>query len=145
MERLKKPWYPPASCCCDWESLPEGAPLLRATPLRSKGRILFNSKQAEDQQQNWTEQAWGIPFSPEDFILEAVHNGHPQSLAKLVPECLVLAVQKNFSCESDLSRLAGERAKSFGHWTKRAEELSTEEAAFKEKLPLHAKKIYFSA
>ena len=44
------------------------------------------------EQKTVMEQAWGIPFTPEEFIQEAVNRGHPKLISTLVPPVLMEAV-----------------------------------------------------
>ena len=110
---------------------------MRTTPLRSSGEVL-NTTCADAA---GTEQAWGIPFSPEKFIEEAVKRGHPKSFSKLMLEVLELAIWKNFGQGSDASRLALDRASWFQRWTQRARELASQEDELKGRLPAHLKRI----
>ena len=84
MQRLKSSWDIPKSCESELEILPEGAQLLRTTSLRSKGSLLV----LNDSSVGVFEHAWGIPFSPDEFIQEAVERGHPKLFSRLVPKIL---------------------------------------------------------
>ena len=65
------------------------AQLLRSTPLRSKGGI-------QQVDSNFvTEVAWGIPFTPDEFMAEAAKTGHPKSLKNLLPKVLEDAIDCN--------------------------------------------------
>ena len=92
MQRLKSPWTVPTVCKTDHTTLPTGAQLLRVTPLRSSGGILDTGTS----EVGLFEQAWGIPFEPEEFILEAVQKGHPRLFSRLVPKVLHEAIRKKF-------------------------------------------------
>ena len=137
MERLKQPWTVPSSCTSIMSVLPSGAQLLRTTPLRSNGEILKITQENAAE----AEQAWGIPFSPEMFIEEAVKRGHPKAFSKLMPEILERAIWENFGQGSDASRLALDRASWFQRWTHRARELASQEEELKNRLPEHLKRI----
>ena len=86
------------------------------------------------------EQAWEIPFSPNEFIQEAIKQGHPRSFSKLLPGVLQKAVSKNFSQEGAGS-LVQERAKFFKHWLVRAKELEAQERELKQGMDSHARNI----
>ena len=138
MQRLTQVWGVPPQCNSPFRELPEGAQLLRFTPLRSSGGIL----QAEDSHNNESaEQAWGIPFSPEELIYEAVNRGHPKSFSKLVPDILHKAIEKNFASGSSSGELAGMRAKWFSKWMERAKHLAGDEESLKAGLPMHVRHI----
>ena len=139
MQRLKVAWQVPKGCSAPLSSVPAGAQLLRVTPLRSNGGILQEASCSDSS--NKAEQAWGIPFSPEEFIYEAVQRGHPKAFSKLVPKFLKEAIVDNFGSKLSLSELASARAQWFARWTKRAKELSQKEASFKAELPEHVRKI----
>ena len=83
MQRLKVAWQVPKGCSAPLSSVPAGAQLLRVTPLRSNGGILQEASCSDSSSK--AEQAWGIPFSPEEFMYEAVQRGHPKVFNKLVP------------------------------------------------------------
>ena len=138
MQRLKQAWVIPTQCDSPCPELPAGAQLLRFTPLRSKGGILQteNSYNAES-----AEQAWGIPFGPDEFIYEAVKRGHPRSFSKLVPDILYKAIDKNFASGSSSGDLANTRARWFSRWMERAKALAGDEETLKAGLPKHVKHI----
>ena len=144
MQRLKVPLDIPTECESALRVLPEGAQLLRVTPLRSMGGIA--AKPSQDavshvvKQSPGTEQAWGIPFSPDEFIQEAANRGHPKLISTLVPPALMEAVFHNFQ-NNDIGHLPKLRAAWFSKWTARASELGAEELAWKESMPKHISKI----
>ena len=86
------------------------------------------------------ELAWGVPFSPDEFIQEACRRGHPKLLTKLVPGILQMAIFKNFA-SSSLGDLQKERAEWFSKWMNRAKELKVSERELKQSLPKHAQTI----
>eukprot|EP00435_Cladocopium_sp_Y103_P073783 s444_g45.t1 len=147
MQRLKAVWEVPKEIQSPVRTLPEGAQFLRSTPLRSNGGLLSNDLLADgvisvegQSSSQLVEQAWGIPFSPDEFVAEAVARGHPKSFTKLVPSILRSAIINNFS-EPDVSELPRRRAEWFARWTKRAKELVPLERGLKSGLPDHAAKI----
>ena len=136
MQRLKSSLHIPTECDAALRVLPEGAQLLRVTPLRSMGGIASQSSAFS----NCMEQAWGIPFSPEEFIQEAVSRGHPKLISSLVPPVLMEAVFHNFQNE-DLGHLPKLRADWFSKWTARAKELQPAEMEMKAGMPAHIANI----
>jgi len=138
MQRLKSTWEVPETCNSSVLELPVGAQLLRQTPLRSCGGGL-NQKFATEKESagDVFEQAWGVPFSPEEFMEEAVSRGHPKLFARLVPEILQVAIQNNFQTAT-CQNLPAERARWFAKWTARAKQLSQVDAELKSTLPHHA-------
>ena len=135
MQRLKTSWPVPDSCQADVPMLPKGAQLLRVTPLRSSGGMLDTG----NSRIGLFEQAWGIPFEPEEFILEAVQRGHPRLFSRLVPSVLQEAISNNF-CEGSLHTLPRDRSLWFAKWTERAKQLRHEDVEIKNALPEHASK-----
>ena len=141
MERLKQPWQVPSSCSSTLSTIPVGAQLLRTTPLRSNGGLLYMSADKLQESDQISEQAWGFPFSPEEFISEAVKRGHPKSFSRLVPKILMEAVSKNFGKESEQAKLAADRSRWFAKWMRRALELTETEAELKKGLSDHVRRI----
>ena len=144
MQRLKSPIQVPNGCTSTLSILPEGSQLLRVTPLRSKGGIALqhcNQQTASTAStEQHTEQAWGIPFNPDEFIQEAVNRGHPRLISTLVPPILMEAVFHNFQ-RNDLGHLPRLRAEWFNKWVLRANELKLEESELKASMPAHISSI----
>ena len=138
MQRLKEPWTVPSACSSTIEEFPVGAQLLRQTPLRlSGGTVHAGSFSSEQSTVEVFEQAWGIPFSPEEFMEEAVSRGHPKLFARLVPEVLQVAIRIKFQSAS-VQSLPAARAKWFAKWTERARQLTARDVELKPTLPPHA-------
>ena len=132
-ERLKAAWTIPTDCDSPASVVPIEAQLLRLSPLRSKGGI------HEVDSKHPYEQAWGIPFTPDDFIKEAYVAGHPRSFKNLLPQPIEHALNLNMQMQpSDLVAL---RAGWFKKWIGRIEELESQEIALKESMPDHLKRI----
>ena len=138
MQRLKDPWKIPLSCSASVAEIPAGAQLLRQTPLRLSGGIISGKLESMGSEQ--FEQAWGVPFDPEEFITEAVQRGHPKLFSRLVPDVLQKAIEKNFG-KGSVQGLPAARASWFSKWTARAKQLMEEEVALKATLPSHAAHI----
>ena len=85
------------------------------------------------------EQAWGVPFSPQEFLEDAVKSGHPKSFGSIVPGILRDTIALNFS--GDESKLVGMRAAFFKKWTSRALELQAQESEVKTNMPKHLQEI----
>ncbi len=63
---------------------------LRATPIKGgkdgDGRKETNAiKSAEEPEEPIVQHAYGIPFSKEEFVSEAVKAGHPKSFLRVLP------------------------------------------------------------
>ena len=153
MQRSKQPVFLPHGCFSKLNPLPAGSQLLRSVPLRLNGEWSDKSNEIANQESQpdcsqsgssqsgstLAEQAWGIPFTPEEFVQEAQLRGHPKLFTQLMPGILAEAVQVNF-CESQAS-LVKARASWFAKWTNRAKVLATEEAELKANMPDHMSKI----
>ena len=85
------------------------------------------------------EQAWGIPFTPDDFIKEAYIAGHPRNFKNLLPKPIEHAV--NLNMQLPPGELVALRAAWFKKWIGRIEELENQEVALKESMPDHLKRI----
>ena len=132
-ERLKKPWVVPHDCDSPNEFVPPEAQLLRLSPLRSKGGI------HEVDSSHIYEQAWGVPFTPDEFVKEAYVSGHPGNLKNLLPSPLEHAISLNINLPpGDLVSL---RAAWFKKWIVRIEELESDERSLKASMPEHLRKI----
>ena len=132
MQRLKSDWPIPNGCHAAVAVIPSEAQLLRFTPLRSKGGILQSDLDKHGQ-------AWGIPFSPQEFVSEAAKSGHPKSFGSIVPGILRDAIALNF--DGNGAELVKMRAEYFKHWMKRATELQADELDVKAGMPIHLKDI----
>ena len=81
----------------------------------------------------------GMQWQPEEFIQEAVRRGHPKRLFSGVPPVLERVIKENAStAEADVAKW---RTEQLRRWTLRAQELQDEEAALKDSLAPHLKKI----
>lgn len=110
-ERLKQKWNIPSNCDSPFAFVPPESQLLRLTPLRSKGGI------HEVESAHKFEQAWGVPFTPDEFIREASVAGHPKNLRSLLPKPLEHAIELNSRLSS--SELVALRAAWFKKWIRR--------------------------
>ena len=85
------------------------------------------------------EQAWGVPFTPDEFVKEAYVSGHPRNLKNLLPSPLEHAISLNINLPpGDLVTL---RAAWFKKWIVRIEELESNERSLKASMPEHLRKI----
>ena len=148
MQRSKQPVFLPQGCFTKVNPLPAGSQLLRSVPLRLNGGWLDKSNGIANQDPQpdcsqsgsvLAEQAWGIPFTPEEFVQEAQLRGHPKLFTQLMPGILADAVHANF-CEGQAT-LVMARAAWFAKWTSRAKELAKEESELKASMPDHMARI----
>ena len=82
---------------------------------------------------------WGLPWSCDAFVQQAISKGHPRSFGSLLPEVLQVAVSKNLSMSS--AEMAEVRAQWFKKWILRAKALAEQEAEFKKQLAPHLQHI----
>ena len=85
------------------------------------------------------EVAFGVPWSDQSFIEEAVRRGHPSNIFDGLSPGVVSAIDAN--CRWKPEEVILHRAKWLKKWTNRAMELSNQEKDLHGKLPLHRKKI----
>lgn len=138
MQRLKEPWVIPDAIACHTRVLPADSQLLRSTPLRSKGEKLLG--QGQNKEPDTIEQAWGVAFTPMEFVQEAVQSGHPLSLQGILPEGLQSAIDKNLD-EGAQYRIVSKRAATLRNWLSLADELKMEEEQLKDGMPIHLSNI----
>jgi hypothetical protein len=83
--------------------------------------------------------AFGVPWSEEGFIEEALKRGHPANLVDGIPKSLRSSIRNNAT--ADFEALVLRRAQWFRTWTTRAFELRAEEAKLHAALPPHRRNI----
>lgn len=142
--KASKPFPVPASCISSLDVLPVESQLLRNTPLQLNGADQCSnpaSEQGNDLEMISSsnalvgQQAWGIPFTPMEFVAEAVKKGHPKSFSSALPEVLIHAVEANF--RKNHESLIGERAFWFRKWLRISSQLQAEEDSLKQSMPKH--------
>jgi hypothetical protein len=131
MARIKTPWVVPKGFNNAVASIPTEAQLLRVSQTRVKG--------GENNDKPLAKLVWGIPWSCDGFVEQAISKGHPRAFGSLLPDVLENAVDKNLTLSS--AELAKSRAQWFKKWISRAKALSTQEAEFKCNLAPHLQRI----
>lgn len=71
------------------------------------------------------EMAFGMPWTPEEFIIRATENGHPANFCKRVPQDIQHAV--DFHVEPTADEICSYRLEWCKRWLKRSLELAKEE------------------
>ena len=138
MERIKKPLAIESQCKLSPVSpgpneIPSESQLLRFTPLRSRGgEFSYN-------QHNHFEQAWGVPYKPNEFVAEAVKAGHPQHIKNLIPKILSRAIERNIELSSHA--ICVDRVEWFKKWLARSKELHQSEIELKRSIDPDVAKI----
>ncbi|CAE7233964.1 unnamed protein product [Symbiodinium natans] len=123
MQRLEQAWPVPADCQCSLKVIPPYAQLLRLSPVKM-------GKQDEETRRH-VELAWGIPWSPSEFIQCACKAVHPVAQEAQLPSELLQAVEVNCNATT-ASALEGKRTAWFEKWFKRCLELRTDECKLKD-------------
>ena len=136
MSRLKQSWDLPDQIKSECRVIPAESQLLRSTPLQVMGGSDTSGRSFPLGE---IEQAWGVPFSPSEFVDEAIKNGHPKSFRVLLPKPLEKALHLN--TESNLHELVDMRARWFRKWLTRSKEVAAEEKELKSNMPKHLSKI----
>eukprot|EP00435_Cladocopium_sp_Y103_P052298 s2664_g16.t1 len=83
--------------------------------------------------------AFGVPWSPEAFIAEALRRGHPANIFDGLAKGVKRAITKTANSKAD--SVALERARWFKKWTDRAMSLAGQENALHASLPPHRQAI----
>ena len=140
MERLKDPWTVPSGIDSPIPQVPSDSQLLRSTPLRtSGGHEAWKEHVGELQPRHSCEIAWGIPFTCDEFVAEAVRSRHPKLLSHSIPEVLRASVHRNCKLrEDDLVKI---RAEWLNKWLERALALRKDEDVLKSNMPNHLRHI----
>ena len=100
--------------------MPKYAQLLYVSPCPGK---------KGNKDSSWLDVAWGIPFSPEEFVQKALEAQRPRTLPALLPEALSVALK--MVAQHTPAAIATHRARWFAKWIKVAESLKSEELALK--------------
>ena len=138
--------------------IPKGCKILAALPLPppgpSKGGSMAQAESSNLEKENegrlervsssvcpntWHQIRVAFPFSPEEFVREAINRGHPSNVFQGVTVALNKAIQAN--AQMDLSDLIKMRTVFFNHWTQRAKALTCEEKKLHQSLPTHRREI----
>ena len=107
-------------------AVPAKSQLLRVSPFRPRGGVRDElAPVAGLLDKHSVEIAWGVPFSPTQFVAEALRVGHPQNLDLVLPGALA-CVAKKLAAEH-LASIAKMRVECIRHWTARARELAPAE------------------
>ena len=112
-------------------TIPAESQLLRVSSTRLKGE--------EHNDKPVTKLIWGVPWTPENFVMQAISKGHPRAFGSLLPDTLQDAVDQN--CALSSLELAELRTRWFQKWVTRAKSLSTQESNFKSSLAPHLQHI----
>ena len=71
MSRLKSAWNLPKQIKSVERVIPSESQLLRSTPMQEMG--------GGEVELDEVEQAWRVPFTPDEFVAEAFKSGHPKN------------------------------------------------------------------
>ncbi|CAK9116865.1 unnamed protein product, partial [Durusdinium trenchii] len=92
-----------------------------------------------DNSEDSATQLWGIPWTPEEFFEEAVKAGHPKAMGSFLPKRLeVMIDQQSFMSAEQRNRM---RLEKLAFFLKRAHQLRSQEADFKQTLHPDVRKI----
>ena len=119
--RLQAPWHDPRFA--PPLTIPQDSQLLRA----------------DNRGDNQLELAWGLAWSPDEFMQKAVAAGHPRTFDTVLPSALEHSIA--FNAESNPAEVASLRAAWFSEWTNKATEFSAEDDKLKSSLPGYARDI----
>ena len=124
--------------------LPESSKLLKTGSIVAgsmKGGLSVESSSSLEKPGSVAvlEQKWGVPWSPEEFVSQAVSAGHPCSLRSFVPEVLQQAVLSYGSVSA--SARSGMRLAKIKYWVDTLHKLRPDEIKFKNSLAPHVKRV----
>ena len=106
--------------------------------LKKEDKREFNRVSDSVHSAKWHQVRVAFPFSPEEFVREAVCRGHPSSVFQGVTEALCKAINAN--AKMSLGDMIKMRA-VFGHWTMRARALANDGKKLHQSLPPHRREI----
>ena len=118
MSRLDNAWHIPSHVSCDRAVVPADAQFLRCTSHPDK--------------QGSVEFVFGIPWSPSQFVMQAVAAGHPCTMQAAIPEVLRNAIEWN--AKTSEHEASAFRNMWFQKWLRRALELRASEKQLKASL-----------
>ena len=134
MSRIKVSWTAPAGLEPAGAVVPAESQLLRVSPFRPRGGVRDElAPVAGLLDKHSVEIAWGVPFSPTQFVAEALRVGHPQNLDLVLPGALACVARK--LAAEELASIAKMRVECIRHWTARARELAPAEKSLKRNMP----------
>ena len=133
---MKQSWDLPDQIKSECRVIPAESQLLRSTPLQVMGGSETSGRNFPSSE---IEQAWGVPYSPSEFVDEAIKNGHPKSFRVVLPKPLETALHLNTG--SNLHELVDMRARWFRKWLTRSKEVAAEEKELKSNMCKHLSKI----
>ena len=85
------------------------------------------------------EQAWGVPFTPQEFVTTACQKGHPKNFENLLPPVLKEAIGCN--TQKSLSDLVELRAQWLKKWVSNAKIFDAQESELQSGLTEHLSRI----
>ena len=133
MERIKQPWTPSHNML----TVPESSQLLRTKPLRVNGGLEVSSGGVSEAESVTNrvpraESVWGVPWSEDEFVAQAVRAGHPKAFSHCLPRPLQDACDT--LCSTPPAHLAQQRTVWFKYWADQARVLAPAESLLKAKM-----------
>ena len=117
--------------------LPKYSRILRITQLNKTGG------EAEQHDSDGTQPsfqvAYGVPWSEESFIQEAIARGHPSNICGELAPLMMKAIEDNVNKSAEEIIMA--RASWLKKWIQRAKDLDVEEKGLHSAMPPHRRKI----
>ena len=125
--RLKESWPIPLTATCTLSDVPRDSQLLKVHSLPDKGGIPFQ------------EVVWGLPWSPQEFVEQALASGHPRALEVALPQVLKDAIKQHKT--SSPAKIAKSRAEFFAKWLKVANDFQADEQSLKNSMSKERRRI----
>ena len=117
--------------------LPKYSRILRITQLNKMGGE--TEQHDSDGTQPSVQVAYGVPWSEESFIQEAIARGHPSNICGELAPLMMKAIEDNVNKPAEEIIMA--RASWLKKWIQRAKDLDVEEKALHGAMPPHRRKI----
>ena len=121
----------------DQHVLPKYSRILRITQLNKMGGE--SEQHDSDGTQSSFQVAYGVPWSEESFIQEAIARGHPSNICGELAPLMMKAIEDNVNKSAEEIILA--RASWLKKWIQRAKDLDGEEKRLHSAMPPHRRKI----
>ena len=121
----------------DQHVLPKYSRILRITQLNKMGGE--TEQHDSDGTQSSFQVAYGVPWSEESFIQEAISRGHPSNICGELAPLMMKAIEDNVNKSAEEIILA--RASWLKKWIQRAKDLDGEEKRLHSAMPPHRRKI----
>ena len=133
--KLSTPWHIPPHCSCapPLTELPCGSRVIRSHNVPAGGGSVLPHDGTN------AESVIGIPWTPDEFLLQARTAEHPRNLVSGIPVKLRKAIDNNSKTADQV--IGAHRSAEMGKWYGRMVELKSDEEEYKSGLPGHCSEV----